>query len=587
MLMPRDLAAPTAIGSDASGAVERASDSSRVRRRVGVCPARVLETHGKLLAALAEAFPVRFEGRSPDELGGLDGALLVGIEEPERLPAGLTVLVTPASGETQMRTTIPVHARLSNAKHVCFSSHERLPPALRGQTLVECQAERVAGGASKAASVLAAIGDEAVWWERRSGSGGTSVHGSAFCPSELLPRETLRDQLRPGRFISLLPVLVLLQRVCGELAWRDPPLRASFVIDDPNLHRCRYGFLDYRELVRHAAEHGYHTGIAMVPLDGWRADRRAAALFRENRSSLSLLMHGNNHTARELGRLTGEREATMTLAQACMRTERFERRSGVSVGRVMAPPHGTCAEASVRAMFRLGYDAATASRPLPWRDGVSPVPALTGWYPAEMVGGGIPVLPRHPLCAPRQDLVFRALLGQPLILYGHHWDFANGLDVLAEAARDINRLGDVRWGPLDALATHSYRTRRSGDVLEVQLHSRRANVEVPRGVRALRVSVSHLHGKSEWEDVHTGTRRGALVSEGGGWISAPVEVHSGEIVEVRLVPARPLRSAEHEEPRVRPYVLTRRVLVEGRDRLLPQLLRLDHAVRAFRGAVGP
>src|SRR6202021_198022 len=104
--------------------------------------------------------------------------------------------------------------------------------------------------------------------------------------------------------------------------------------------------------------------------------------------------------------------------------------------RVVAAPHGVCAEGGLRAMFRTGFQAACISRPYPWRDGLPALSPLAGWHPAELVAGGLPAAPRQALSAPREDLVFRALLGQALILHGHHGDFADGLEPLAQAAAD-------------------------------------------------------------------------------------------------------------------------------------------------------
>jgi len=39
----------------------------------------------------------------------------------------------------------------------------------------------------------------------------------------------------------------------------EPPLRACFVIDDPNLHWPSYGHLDYRRMAEHARRGGYHV----------------------------------------------------------------------------------------------------------------------------------------------------------------------------------------------------------------------------------------------------------------------------------------------------------------------------------------
>ena len=78
----------------------------------------------------------------------------------------------------------------------------------------------------------------------------------------------MRDLLRPGRFLELLPLAHFLQMVTDAV---PTELRACFVIDDPNLHALRYGHISYPALAQHAEEHGYHAAMAMIPLDAWFA----------------------------------------------------------------------------------------------------------------------------------------------------------------------------------------------------------------------------------------------------------------------------------------------------------------------------
>jgi hypothetical protein len=374
--------------------------------------------------------------------------------------------------------------------------------------------------------------------------------------------------------MGLVPLLHFLRDVCEELNWSEQPLRASFVIDDPNLHWPSYGYLKYADLLRHASEHRYHVGLAMVPLDGWLVDRRAAALVKANGAFLSLLVHGNDHTARELGRLCTDSDAELAIGQALRRVAGFERRSGVAVRRVMVPPHGACSEAALRAMFRLGFEAACISRPYPWREDLPPPSTAVGWYPAEMVAGGLPILPRYHIAHPRQELVFRALLRQPLILYGHHWDLAEGLDVFSDAVADVNRLGDVRWGPLDWVARHNYCTRPEGEVLGVRMHSCRALVEVPAGVTALRVHTNEIHGGPSWQHVTCGAARARMWHRRSEWTSELLEVRPHTEIELSLAPQHPLEPGAPAEGAKRPWPIARRVLVEGRDRVRPLLSAL-------------
>jgi hypothetical protein len=198
---------------------------------------------------------------------------------------------------------------------------------------------------------------------------------------------------------------------------------------------------------------------------------------------------------------------------------------------------------------------------------------VADWRPAELVAGGIPVLPRYHVERPREELVFRALLGQPLILYGHHGDLSGGLDAFARAAADIAELGEVRWGPLDWIAASNYSTRREGDVLGVRLHSRRARVEVPRDVSAVRLQVDAMVGEALWGCVACDEQRAPLERDRGGWISPPLQVRAGSEVEVSLPAAEPLLPEALANTRPAVWPIARRLLTESRDRARPLLAR--------------
>jgi hypothetical protein len=240
-------------------------------------------------------------------------------------------------------------------------------------------------------------------------------------------------------------------------------VRAAFVIDDPNLRRPRYGHLDYARLLADARARGYHVAIATVPLDGRLAHPRAVELFRAGAGHLSLCVHGNDHDGAELGRPRSYGQARALVAQALARVGAFERRTGLAVERVMAPPHERICEPVAHALRAFGFEAITTTRPYPWLASRPGDPwlahppaagALAGWRPVELLAGGLPNLPRADFSQPVEELELRAFLGQPLILYGHHDLLAGGPARLAEAAARIERLaeGGVRWGSLAAIA---------------------------------------------------------------------------------------------------------------------------------------
>jgi hypothetical protein len=118
-----------------------------------------------------------------------------------------------------------------------------------------------------------------VWSVARSD--GALSHSVALAPEELRRDERLRDRLRAGRFLALLPLVHFLREIGGSENWTPPSLRAAFILDDPNLHWPSYGFVKFDPLATSATDRRFHAAIAMVPFDGWFAHRRVVRLFRE------------------------------------------------------------------------------------------------------------------------------------------------------------------------------------------------------------------------------------------------------------------------------------------------------------------
>ena len=546
------------------------------RKRIGMIATQAAPCLQRLLAPLESVFPVRFEDAPVDDLNGVDAALVLDPACLPDTPGGIPRLVVPACRE-----------RRGEGAVVTLADDVRLQRPLRGRAIPEdAAAAELPLAPPRPESVLAASGRRPVWWQASEAHDYLCI--SAYPLPQTTAGEALRDHLKPGRFMGLLPLLHFLDRVVSGQNWEPPPLRASFVIDDPNLHWPSYGYLDYPEMVAHADRHGYHVGLAMVPLDGWLANRRAASLVKRNPSVLSLLMHGNDHRSGELVRLAGDRAANAVIAQALRRTASFERRSGVPVQRVMVPPHEVCSKSALRAMFRLGLDGACIGRRYPWRGRLTsfadasslakwrPADALplAKWHPTDMVAGGLPIIPRYRIDQPWEDLVFRALLHQPLILFGHHGDFTQGLEVLAEAADYVNGLGEVQWGSVGWIARQSFLTKRSGEALVVQMHSRRVTVEIPEDVTVLEVGTPSLSDGEPARHLAYGADRASMVRDNYGWTSGSLHVVPGTRLNLTLAPDRSLDPALVDARRVTPWPLVRRALAEGRDRIQPLSRRI-------------
>jgi hypothetical protein len=528
-------------------------------RLVGVYPGAELRRRSRLFAALSEAFPgVRFEGREAVETAGLDALIELGGEGEARsaAAAGVRALAALApesepGGETVVDLgAVPGLDRRLHDQSLTDRHLDGIPPLATGQ----------------GAEVLASLAGAPAWV--REGR----LDLVAVGPAELGEAEPLRDRLGAGRSLALLPLLELLRGLTAESAWRPPPVRATFLLDDPNLHWPSYGFLSLPRLGRHAAEHGYHLALAMVPLDARLAHPGAARVLREE-PGISLCVHGNDHFGGELGRAREEGEALALAAQALRRIGAFERRTGLQVSRVMVPPHEECSEAMAAALARTGFAAISMTRPFPW---LSPPPrhwltatresrALAGWQPADLTESGLPVLLRHPFAGPHfapAELALRAYLDQPLILYGHHDDLPDGLDLLAERSAAVNRLGDVRWGSLASLASANVRWRLEGDLLRLGPYTRQVTFDVPAEAKQIVV-------EPPW------TEDGELVQTPNGPVLAgkPFEVSEPGPLDLRL--ERPdavsPRSVAPPPRRLRPLV--RRLAGETRDRVAPALHR--------------
>jgi hypothetical protein len=511
------------------------------RAVVGITPAAQLGDRARLFAALEQALPVRFEGLASGDVDGLDAVVVLGADAPEADGDGAGPQSLPrfiAAGEERTVATGPATVALALGLG--------LDRRLHGARLTEGVGDGVVAPPS-GATVLASTPAGPAWVR----AGADVV--AACAPAELGDEEALRDRLVPGRSLALLALVHFLREVTAPYGWTAPPLQAAFIVDDPNLHWPRYGHLDYRALVAHSAAHRHHLSVAMVPLDGWLVHPTAASLFREHPGALSILVHGNDHVGGELARPRTPEEGRVLGASALRRIASFERRSRVDVCRVMAPPHERVSEGAARGLLQAGYEAACMSRPYPWLAQpdksflIRPEGAdvLTGWRPADVTSGGLPVILRNAFTHPREDLVLRAFLGQPLVLYGHHGDFAD-MDLLAEAASQINALGDVTWRRLSAISQSLADTRREGEVLRVRPWTRHVRVEVPAGVSTVVV------------EERDGTARELPVGGPG-----PLSIRAESGIQMTGSTGASLKA----------WPVARRLAGEGRDRLTAALER--------------
>ncbi len=533
---------------------------------------------GPLWRALETVFPVRFGPRPFGAWEGADGAVVFDPRGPGTGadPPPLQALVCLERDRT---------GRKPRSRSVRFGRSGLLDSRLRGRELSDRSLPAGPDGCGRLpGECLAAVQGGAAWSALLRG--GVRADFTVYAPPVPSASEPLKGYLAEGNFLRLMPLVHFLRGVTADEAWTPPPLRACCLFDDPNLHWRTYGYLDFHEIARSARAHGYHVSAAMVPIDAWMVWPETRRLFRSGRSQLSLALHGAEHTKDELGRLRDCGRARALLRHALRLVSRFESRTGIAVDRVMTPPHGACSEAAMREMSPLGIEAAAVSKPQPWLAGPpSGAPSLR-WGPADFSAGGIPVLPRWAIYYPADEIVLRAFLDQPLILYAHHWDLAarRGTGVLDERAAEIASLGAVAWLPVGGIARTNFMTRLEGARLRIRPFSRRMTLDVPEGVREVAIEADDpaLEG-------HGAVAVGPAVPDGrrsSETVVATFEVLGPGRMEVFLThPGEAdLRAPSPQGLRLWPYV--RRALTEARDRLQPVLGLSRKAIprRQFRAS---
>ena len=452
--------------------------SNARRILVGVGPAGTLRERPRLFAALERAFPVKFvnlgEAVSPEAIVWSGGP------PPEQ---------TPARRETAAPTLALTgeEARPGEVEDVLLQRSTVLDPRLREVTLLGQRVSKpLVPGAYE--EVVALATTSARWCIERGPIARYRVAGAL---PELEGRDVLRVGLSGEHALSVIALVHFVRAVSRRVDFVGPPLRAAIVFDDPNIRWSSYGYIDYRRLVEHADTHGYHAVVAMIPRDSGYAHPATAALFRRRADRLSLAYHGNDHMKNELLAVSDTNSATRMCAQAIRRVRRFESRSGATVDRVMTPPHGMCAESVAWALANVGFEALAALCPTPWSE-LPPADALlAGWGPANFAGP-IAVVPRFELAASTTAIGLRAFMDNPIVIYGHHGDLANGLDVLAEAAARVNGRGGVQWMSLGRIARSNFAVRFDGDTLVVRPYAATLTLRPPDG--ALQLVVERPEG---------------------------------------------------------------------------------------------
>ena len=408
--------------------------------RIQVCTINSIHPQTELLSILEELFPVKF---------------ILTEKSSSETPAEITYeTVLPQSTQERARLTIQLNESEPLRKiKIWFNVTSDVPFPFRGRTIQTTLAgKRLIPNQNE--TVLAHSDQGAIW--TLSHQNGIRHFRSGMGLPVLPPGGSLIDVLNGDHFLELIPMLHWLREICSI---PHPVLKACFIFDDPNLHWPNYGFINFRELVKHASAKNYHVSIATIPLDTWMTHPATASLFIKHADRISLAVHGNNHTKLELARHYTPTQRTALLNQAIHRITRLERKFGLNVSKIMIPPHGACSEEMLKELPQCGFKAACISHgSLRTHNPTKTWTRSLGYHPFEVIEG-CPIMPRWGISNHTNNTIYlAAYLGQAIILRGHHQDLKDGIEPLDVLADFINGLGTVSWSNLTDLWSDHWRS---------------------------------------------------------------------------------------------------------------------------------
>jgi hypothetical protein len=269
-------------------------------------------------------------------------------------------------------------------------------------------------------------------------------------------------------------------------------------------------------------------------------------------------------------------------AQALQRVEGLERRHGFTVSRIMEAPHGAVGESFFAPLLALNYEAALTSTELLVKNNPQTAwPAGVGMDMSEILGGGLPALPRIKMSADwKNEVLLAAFLGQPIILAGHHQDAADQLQLLADFARVVNSLPSATWASPQAIVRSNCKEFRSGGSLFLKLYSRAVHIVAPEGVNEIFIHRPWVGKEGAGETLVINSRGEELLRVTGAEVVGPISVSAGQALDISSLPVNQVDFRSVKSSGAICWPVARKVMMEIRDRIAPLRRRARNTFRA-------
>lgn len=539
-----------------------------MNKNIGVYPFKYLKKRKNLFNVLSILFDVKFTNIILNEIDKHDAIICF---ESCNIKHSKILMF-----ETNVRES------KDNGGYIKFNNSSQLDYRLRSKSIYDCRCSSIKSIKKLDNDIIFATHNDQICWKRFCcensiidvvGIAPEEINKFDSYSSENVDRfqdfyGTLRYQLNEDRFFSYVPIIHFLREVTSDNQWLSPNLRASFIIDDPNIRWLTYGNLDFIKVVKKAVQHKFHLTLATIPLDLWWASSKSIDFIKKSHQYLSLAIHGNNHLKREM--LSSKDKELSLIAQALKRVTNFEKKYDVPISKIIIPPHEAFSIEICDAMARLGIEALCSSRPFGWTENNKHSPKnrnpLIGWYPSDFLNGGLPVITRRGL---KTDFTLRAFLDQPIIVYFHYSDLKSGLEKICKVADKINRYKNVQWGSLTSISRRNFLIKKNKDLLKIMMFSRKIEVNVPKGINKIAIEVPAVHCKMSENYIRIDEKIYELNQVPYKMTSKLIFLHSSHTqLTIELIRKDAIKFFNVENPKssVIPYL--RRLITEGKDRFL-------------------
>lgn len=527
----------------------------------------------RLFDALELAYPVQFFTQQDGSIH-YDGAIIFDPQKAHSIPEGCPALIYDSPTDSNNNND-------DRKKPIAFSSHPNLDYRLRNKIMMDSRLGNPTPLTPQSGDTVFAVSHDTPIWLYHHTHHSWQYRVSCHL-SEIAHHHCLKHYLNRDSFFALLVLIHFLRDLGVEQDWIKPPIRACFLIDDPNLHFPSYGFLDYNAICTSAKIHNYHVSLAMVPLDTWYYNSSVAKLFRENQKYFSLIIHGNNHQKYELDRWQSENEIRLQLAQVLKRTSSFEKRTGLTIERFMSAPHGVCSKEVIQEMHHLGFDGLVIDRPYPWyttkQNPIVPENSfLAGWQPSEWVADGFPIIPRVIQSISNDELILRAFLDQPIILYGHHNDYIDGIDKFEEQTNQINKIADVHWCSIKEISQSNYWSKMNDNTFHIKTFSRNIRISPFKHVSNINFEIPQIH---KYKHIKTQS-----INCNGFNVQANVASHlnpsinyeqNRNVFNIAIHPSVTIDWMHCPQPKFSIWSCLRRCITASRDRIHPIIYKIKY-----------